>query len=170
MADAILAADRLREVVDYNPETGVFIRKVRLAQRHQVGDRADVSINTGPMAGYRRVSVDSKRFLAHRCAWLYVHGEWPNQDIDHLNGDKGDNRIANLRNVSNDVNRQNLRVARRDNKSGFLGVHFHKETGKWRARVQFRGKTVEAGLHETPEQAHEAYLRLKRKIHEGCTI
>ena len=124
MADAILSADRLRAVVEYDPETGVFVRKVRLAQRHQAGDRADFRINKGPMTGYRRLSLDSKRFLAHRCAWLYVHGDWPQGEIDHINGDPGDNRIENLRVVEAQTNAENKRRARSDSRSGLLGFLF----------------------------------------------
>ena len=170
MAADILSAERLREVVDYDPATGVFTRKVRLAQRHQVGDRADFVITAGNQRGYYRVCVDSRRYMAHRCAWLCVHGAWPEHDIDHINGDRGDNRIANLRDVPNQINRQNMRGPRSDNKSGLLGVHWHEGTQKWRARVQLEGRVIEAGLHETREQAHAAYLQVKRKAHEGCTI
>lgn len=170
MADAILCAERLREVVDYNPETGEFFRKVRLAQRHHVGDRADFRINEGPMTGYRRLSVDSKRFLAHRCAWLHVHGEWPAREIDHINGDRGDNRIANLRAVQAQTNAENKRRARSDSRSGLLGASYHSQVGKWRARVQFKGKTYNFGVYDTPEEAHAAYVEAKRKLHAGCTI
>lgn len=170
MADAILTAARLREVVHYDHATGAFTRTVRLAQRHQVGDRADFSINHGPMTGYRRLSLDSRRYLAHRCAWLYVHGAWPEHDIDHINGDKGDNRIANLRDVPACVNLENKRGARRDNASGLLGVHLHRQSGRWRARIRHDGKAVHIGMFDSPEAAHAAYLETKRKLHEGCTI
>lgn len=170
MADSILSADRLREVVHYDPDTGVFTRKVRLAQRHKAGDRADFRINHGGMTGYRRLSVDRKRYLAHRCAWLYVHGEWPEHDIDHVNGDKSDNRIANLRDVPNMVNRQNVHGPRIDNSSGFLGVYFHPQTGKWRARISHAGKSISLGLFDSPQSAHESYLETKRVLHSGCTI
>lgn len=169
MADEILAA-RVRELFHYDPATGVFIRKVRLAQRHVVGDRADFLVTGGGLTGYRRVSFDSKRYLAHRVAWLYVHSVWPSKDIDHINGDRGDNRIANLRDVPNSTNRENMRAARVDNASGYLGVHFHKQAKKWRARIQVSGKSRHIGLYDTPEEAHAAYVKAKRKIHEGCTI
>ena len=163
-----MQADRVRELIDYNPHTGAFTRKVRTAQRHQVGDRADFIVKSGQQAGYRRVSLMSKRFMAHRVAWLYVHGEWPAQDIDHINGDRGDNRIANLRDVSARVNRENIRSPRVDNTSGYLGVMSHQ--GRWRARVQVNGSSVSLGCFDTPEEAHQAYLEGKRKYHEGCTL
>lgn len=171
MADSILTAERLREVVDYDPDTGVFIRKVRLAQRHQVGDRADFVVTGGHLKDYRRVSLFSERFLAHRLAWLYVHGEWPKHDIDHINGDKGDNRIANLRDVPNAINRQNMRRARSDSlTSRYLGVHYHLKGKKWRARIQVNGKCIQVGMFDTEEAAHAAYVEAKRLIHDGCTI
>lgn len=168
MADEIIAA-RVREIFHYDAETGIFIRRIRLAQRHQVGDRADFLVTSGGLAGYLRVAFDSKRYLAHRVAWLYVHGEWPTQDIDHINGERADNRIANLRDVPNLVNRQNIRKCRADNKgSGYLGVTLHQ--GKWRSRLQHNGKAIELGSFDTPEKAHQAYLEGKRKHHPGCTI
>jgi hypothetical protein len=159
-----LTAQRLREVVSYDTSTGVFTRLARTAQRHQVGDRADL-----PCAGgYRRIAVDSIKVQAHRAAWLYVHGEFPSGQIDHINGDRADNRLANLRDVAPGVNSQNQRKARKDNGSGFLGVTPHQ--GKWRPRVQLNGKPHYAGMYDTPEEAHAAYVALKRKLHEGCTI
>ena len=168
-ATAILSAAQVREVLDYNPETGVFIRKVRLAQRHQVGDRADTALTNPKMLGYRRVSLFSQRFLAHRLAWFYVHGVWPEKHIDHINGETGDNRIANLREADDQLNIENLRKAKIGNKVGLLGVIQHGET-QWRARIQLHGKGIHIGLFSSPEEAHEAYLVAKRKLHEGCTI
>jgi hypothetical protein len=169
MADSILTAERLREVVDYDPDTGVFIRKVRLAQRHQVGDRADFVVTGGGLKGYRRVSLFSQRYLAHRLAWLYVHGSWPKHEIDHINGNPGDNRIDNLRDVVTAVNSQNKRKARADNRSGFLGVTTHAP-GIYRASLYLNGKRIHDGLYGTPEAAHAAYIEAKREFHPGCEI
>lgn len=171
MADRDLTAHRLREVLDYDPETGVFTRKVRLAQRHKAGDRADFVVTGGNLKGYRRICVDSQRYLAHRVAWMYANGEWPKKFIDHINGDKGDNRLSNLRDVQPKVNVQNTRKPRSDNKSGFLGVHWHKQNRTWRARIQKDGKSINIGCFPSPEEAHAAYLDAKRQIHkEGCSI
>ena len=100
MAGDILSAERLRAVLSYDPETGVFTRTVRLANRHQIGDRADFIITAGNQRGYYRVSLDSERHLAHRLAWLYVYGKWPELTIDHINRNPSDNRIQNLRDVT----------------------------------------------------------------------
>lgn len=161
---------RVRELLDYDPQTGAFTRKVRTAQRHQTGSRADFLITTGIKVGYRRVSIDSQRFLAHRVAWLYVHGDWPAHQIDHLNCDRGDNRIANLRDVPHAVNMQNRRTPRTDNVNDCLGVVFMRSNGKWRARIQLAGKGRHIGVYETKEAAHAAYVNAKRQLHPGCTL
>lgn len=170
MAAAILTVERLRELVHFDPETGIFTRRVRTAQRHQVGDRADFLITRGPNAGYYRVSIDSQRFMAHRVAWLHVHGRWPDHDIDHIDGNRGNNQLSNLRDVRNVVNRENMRGPRADNSCGYLGVVFHAQSNRWRARIQSHGRTSHLGMFDTPQQAHEAYVLAKRRIHEGCTI
>lgn len=170
MAESDLTATRLRELVSYEPATGIFIRRVRTAQRHQVGDRADTVITTGARAGYRRIALNSERYHAHRAAWLYVYGFWPANLIDHINGDRGNNRIANLRDVTNSVNLQNVKGSRVDNTSGYLGVTFHKPTGQWRARIQANKKCYHIGMYPTAQDAYNAYLQEKRRVHEGCTI
>ncbi len=168
MADEIIA-ERVRELLKYDPETGIFTRKIRTAQRHKIGDRADFLVTSGNSEGYCRVSFDSKRYLAHRVVWLYVHGSWPELDIDHINGIKSDNRLANLREVDRSTNLQNMRHARKDNKTGFLGVYLHTQ-GRYVARIQKNGKCSYIGIFDCPKEAHEAYLVEKRKRHEGCTI
>lgn len=168
MAVEHLTAARLREIIHYDPDTGHFTRKVRAAQRHQAGDRADFAIKTGPMTGYCRVGIDSRRYLAHRLAWLYVHGDWPSNCIDHIDADRGNNRISNLRDVTDEVNRENMRRPRSDNTSGYLGVYSHQN--RWYARVQSKGRLVYQSGHETPEEAYSAYVVAKRKHHEGCTL
>ena len=168
MADEIIAA-RVRELLHYDPNTGIFTRKVRTAQRHKVGDRADFLIVGGNAEGYCRVSFDSERYLAHRVVWLYVHGKWPELDIDHINGNKSDNRLDNLREVDRSTNLQNLHVAKKSNKTGLLGVYLHTQ-GRYVARIQINGKGRYIGIFDCPKEAHEAYLVEKRKLHEGCTI
>ena len=164
-----LSVERVREALDYDQATGVFTRKLRTAQRHQAGDRADIQITSGPMSGYRRIALDSMKVQAHRAAWLYVYGEWPEHHIDHINGDRGDNRIDNLRDVPNGINRQNMRKPTKLKKlSRYLGVTLHQ--GKWLARVQHQGRCYSAGSHDTEERAFEAYVNLKRKLHQGCTL
>lgn len=170
MATDDLSAARAREVLDYDPLTGVFIRKVRLAQRHQVGDRADFIVTGGQLKGYSRISVDGKRYLAHRVAWLYVHGDWPAGLLDHKNGLKSDNRIDNLRPADHRLNNENQRGPRADGSSGYLGVHWDRLTEKWRARVTTGGRSIHVGLYDSAEEAHAAYVTAKRKIHEGCTL
>ena len=169
MASSIITVERLREVIDYDHERGVFVRKVRLAQRHKVGDRADYEVGSGGLKGYCMIGIDSRAYLAHRLAWLYVHGEWPENDIDHINGCRNDNRISNLRDVTNSVNRQNMRKSRSDSKSGLLGAATHLP-GVFRARVQLKGRLYHIGVFDSAEKAHEAYVKAKRLLHEGCTI
>lgn len=167
MADAILTAERLRELVTYNPLTGGFTRI------------KDIYRNANPLGpipanpagnGYCYVSVDGRRHLAHRLAWLYSHGAWPAGDIDHINGNRTDNRLANLRAVSREVNNQNRRKTRCNNKCGLMGVSWHAHSRCWRARIMIRGREISVGHYGTKEEAHAAYLEAKRTLHAGCTI
>jgi hypothetical protein len=152
-----LSVVSLREVLRYESETGAFFRvdsAIRVELRHP--------------RGYLQVNVLGQMYLAHRLAWLYVHGNWPTYQIDHINGVKTDNRIQNLRDVSPQENCQNVRGPRPGTHSGVLGVFPLR--GKWRAQVHLNGRSYWAGSHETREAAHEAYLELKRKLHSGCTL
>jgi hypothetical protein len=156
--------ERLMEVVSYDPETGVFRWRERPNRRIRAGDVAGSMQNT-----YWRVAIDGTEYLAHRLAWLYMNGEWPSVQIDHINGIRTDNRISNLRDVLPAVNCQNQRNAQAKNLSGYLGVST-KAGGKWLARIHKAGKPIRIGLFDSPEAAHQAYLEAKRRLHEGCTI
>lgn len=156
----MLTADRLREVLDYDPATGVFTWREKSAP--------DSRIRPGTVAGYvqhgyRLINVDNRQYRAHRMAWLYVHGEWPTDDIDHINGVRDDNRIANLREATRSENLQNQRRARRDNRSGFLGVSANGK--RWKAEIIEGVRRQHLGTFDTPGEAHEAYLAAKRRLH-----
>lgn len=165
MADEIIAA-RVRELFHYDPDAGIFTWRIKPAIRVAVGDRAG-ALNAH---GYRYIKFDGLQFKANRLAWLYVYGCWPSSFVDHINGDRSDDRITNLRDVSNQVNIQNERKARSSSASGIIGVTKHVRKGKWRADIGINGKNMYLGLFDTAEEARQAYLAAKRKYHEGCTI
>lgn len=103
--------------------------------------------------------------MAHRLAWLYMTGEWPRQEIDHIDGDRANNKWLNLRDVDHATNMQNRRVAQSNNVGGFLGVSRRAES----IHIAYVG-TKYIGSFRTPEEAHAAYVQRKRAAHDGCTI
>lgn len=163
----MLTQEFLKSQLHYNQETGVFTRIVQSSNFIKVGDVAG-SINKGR----RLLLVCGKRYFAHRLAWLYVYGKWPEHVIDHIDGNPDNNSINNLRDVPHCINLQNKRAPNKNNKSGFLGVIKSKAKIKqgWIARIILNKKTITIGTFNTPELAHSAYIEAKRKIHEGCTI
>ncbi len=164
MKDAV-TADSLREILDYDPETGVFRRKVRAS------NAASGSVAGSIMNGYVAISIGNQRYKAHRLAWLYVYGSWPKMAIDHINGNRADNRIYNIRLATQRMNRENLHSARSDNKSsGMLGAHWCEYHKKWKSHIRTHGKLIHIGYFKTAEEAHQKYLEAKRLLHEGCTI
>jgi hypothetical protein len=167
MATAILTRERLLSLVTYDPATGRFMR---LVDTYRKGALAGTNPGRVHANGYLYVSLDGYRYLAHRLAWLYVRGEWPAEQIDHINCDRTDNRIANLRAVSPRVNSENRRSAQSQNLVGLRGVSWHDHCKKWRARIMVRGVEHRLGQFDTAEDAHAAYLAAKRRLHEGCTI
>lgn len=168
MAKADLTAARLRELLHYDPTTGVFTWKVHRSGMAPKGSVAGSVYNTG----YWMIGVDRRYYSAHRLAWMYMHGSIPEGlVIDHINGEKLDNRIVNLRVVSPGVNNQNRRRVHIDKTSSApLGVCWDKTLKTWKASLRHNGRTVNIGNFKSPERAHEAYLSRKRALHEGCTI
>lgn len=118
--------------------------------------------------GYLEVEFRGVRVRVHRLVWFYVFGEWPQHDIDHINGVRDDNRICNLRDVTRSVNIQNQRASK--GASGFLGVSWMKNDKRWQAKITVNGICKHIGLYLTAEDAHAAYLNAKRQLHPGCTI
>lgn len=161
-----LTAERLRELLSYEPETGEFRWRVGRGGTAVAGGRAGY---TEPR-GYRQIGVAGRLYWEHRLVWLYVNGTWPSNQIDHVNGVKGDNRIANLREATVSENGSNQRQARTDNKTGLLGVYWNKEHKKFMAKIMFSGKHKYLGYFPTAEEAHQAYLKAKRELHSHCTL
>lgn len=159
-----LTRERMIQVLEYRPDEGTFFWRIS-GKGRTAGNVAGCANGDGHI----QICVDSVSYMAHRMAWLWVHGTWPNRQIDHINGVPYDNRIANLRDVSNSVNQQNQRKGW--GSSGLLGVTHYAAKGKWGASILPPGqKRRFLGLYDTPELAHEAYLKAKRILHEGCTI
>lgn len=165
MANEILTQERLKELLHYNPETGIFIWIVRTGMRNKVGCVAGTKNPTG----YIQIGIDRKFYRVHRLAFLYMTGYCDEtKAVDHINGIRDDNRYCNLRLVCALENRQNQKKAQINNKLGFLGVSASR--GKIRAIIMSNGKKSYLGYFETPELAHQAYLVAKRELHSSCTI
>jgi len=158
---AMLTAEQLREALDYDPATGLFRWKVQPSSKARV--KADDIAGCLTTDGYRHIMLDRKWHLAHRLAWLHMHGVWPIDQLDHRNGVRDDNRIANLREATRRQNSQNQRLANRTNTSGLLGAYPNHD--RWRAQIRFGGRCYNLGTFDTPEAAHAAYLAAKRHLH-----
>lgn len=163
-SNSTLTTERLRQLLHYEPETGAFTWLARTAQRVQIGDVAG-SKNSD---GYLVIAINRIRYKAHRLAWLYMHGVFPANHIDHIDGNPSNNRITNLRDVTRGVNMQNQRKARTNNKLGILGVICNRKS--FRAEIMVDGNVRRLGTFKTPELAHQAYLDAKRRLHPACTI
>lgn len=148
-----LTQERLKELLDYSPETGEFVRKVQRAGNAKVGQKAGTYFN-----GYLTIRVDGRKYPAHRLAWLYMYGYFPERPlvIDHIDQNPSNNRIDNLRAVTQAVNQYNRSASR--------GCSPHKN--KWQARLKVKDKLLYLGLFDTEEEAHNAYLRAKATVTE----
>lgn len=172
-----LEAATLRDLLHYEPETGVFIwkaRPLRTASRQQ-----DKNWNTrfaGQVAGslwrrdgrrpqnYWGICVFGKMYQAHRLAWVYMTGSWPTKWIDHRDGDGLNNSWSNLREATPSQNNQNSK-RQKNNTTGFRGVSYHKYKGKFRAKINVNGVSNHLGYYSTAEDAHAAYRRAAVRIH-----
>ena len=145
---SMLTHARLLELLDYDPKTGFFTRKVSLSSRSQVGERAGTAGKH-----YRFICVDGKNYAEHRVAWFYVHGSWPTGDLDHEDRQGHHNWIENLRPASESQNTFNS--SKRTNLSGFKGVSLQK--GKFVAVIRVKGKKLHLGTFVTAEDAAKRY-------------
>lgn len=154
-----VTAERLKEMFLYDFDLGIFTRLTD-TKRSKAGDM----VGNLSGAGYQQFSIDGRMYQSHRLAWLYVYGEYPSLDIDHINGIKTDNRIANLRLATESQNGFNVGI-RSDNKSGFKGVHKDSKSGKWVAEAKIHGKKFRLGRFGDAEDAANAYKVFASKAH-----
>jgi len=162
-----VTAERLRELLHYDPRTGLFTYRVSRG-RFAAGTAAGHQEK-----GSNRINIilDGRLYRAHRLAWLYITGEWPKLEIDHKDTDQSNNRWNNLRDVTSTVNKQNRRCAPSGKKySPLLGAQWCIQRKKWKASIKVDGKVKHIGFFETDVAAAAAYLDAKRKFHEGCTL
>jgi len=159
----LLTQEEVREMFSYNEKTGdlVWFKRNDKHNNRLIGKVAG-SLNTD---GYLRISIRSKIYLAHRLVWLHVHGTWPEQDLDHINGNKSDNRIANLREATDSENNQNRKVRNSNNTSGYPGVYWLDERQKARALISINGKMIHLGYYDTKEEAIAARQEAKNIYH-----
>ncbi len=151
MSDELTQAEAER-LFHYDPETGNLIRRITVGSRSREGDVAGHHLHHG----YRAVGINSVKYLVHRVVWLIIHGEFPPKEIDHINGDKSDNRLTNLRAVSRHENNRNLKLSKR-NTSGVIGVSYDKRRNKWIARIQSEACTQKSlGEFQNKSDAIEA--------------
>jgi len=167
-SERLIPASILPELLDYDPSTGLFVWRERPVERfaHMVDPEIRCRLWNGQFArkpalfaqhngGYFSGAIFNMQVLAHRVAWAISHGAWPAGTIDHVNGDKRDNRLSNLRDVPHAQNMKNLRL-RRNNRSGVNGVYWAEHAGKWRAEIKADGKRVHCGYFDSIEEAERA--------------
>jgi hypothetical protein len=159
-----LDANTVRELLIYDPKNGALYWRVSICGIFRIGPCADMPSSRQ----YRRIKILGTEYFTHRVVWVYVHGKWPVQEIDHINGIKDDNRICNLREATREINMQNMRKAAKTSTHGYMGVSRSLE--KWQSRIRINGIAKYLGTFDTPEAAHGAYIAAKRTHHPGCTI
>lgn len=152
--------ESMKNELSYCPQTGEFLW---IVSKKGVKNPSRPAGCISKALGYRLIGIQQQRLYAHRIAWAFVYGVWPTNQVDHINGNRSDNRICNLRAVTHAENQQN--VHGRSNKFGYTGVDRNPKTGRYTARVVIDKVKYNLGQHDTPEQAHAAYLQAKQVRH-----
>jgi hypothetical protein len=167
MAKADLTAERLREILHYDKDTGSFTwaHDVRCGHRNeQLKYRKGSSAGYVNKQGYLMICIEQRSYRAHRLAWHHVTGEWPTSLLDHKNEQKADNKWDNLRLADKSLNSLNRRKPPANNTSGYKGVTFHAASGLWKASLVVQGKTHSLRYHKTPELAYAARVAAERRL------
>jgi hypothetical protein len=148
MTNQTFTQNELKTLLDYNQDTGLFTWKLYRGGTAKVGDTAGkVEAN-----GYHRIKVNGKLYLAHRLAWFYEYGIWPDKDLDHINRIKTDNRLVNLRVATRSENIQNTGL-RKNNSSSVIGVSWNNQKSMWRAYITKDYKQIHLGLFKSKDEA-----------------
>jgi len=164
MAATIITQNSLKEILSYDPETGIFTNKNTRGRAKENAIAGCINKKTR----YVVLRINYSLYQAHRVAWFYMTGNWPIKQIDHINHNRSDNRWVNLREATNQQNNWNL-PAKKTNKSGYRGVHWDNDRRKWRSRIVIDGKCVHIGMFECPKEAHLAYMKVAKKLYgEFC--
>lgn len=158
-----LSAELIKTLLDYDADTGVLTWKSGIA-----GVPSGARAGHETRRGYIEVKIFGRRYKAHRLAWLHYFGEQPSSDIDHRNGTKSDNRIANLRLCTDQENSHNQH--RPQGANPYLGVSLHRPSGLWQAAIKLNRKQRHLGYFKTPEAARDAYVAAKRQLHPTSTL
>lgn len=153
-----MTQERLKELVYYDSHSGIFTRRIVLNNNTKIGDK----IGTKTSHGYLSACVSKEKHYMHRLAWLYVYGVMPEQ-IDHINHNRMDNSIINLRNVTHSENHKNMSLYKR-NKSGKHGVTWDKERNRWGARITFNGKIKTLGRYKKLDDALMAREKAEKDV------
>ena len=156
----MVTVDRLKELLSYDSAAGTFTWRVSRGGRVRVGSIAG-KLNK---EGYRVIGVDKRHYFAHRLAWLYMYGKFPEGDVDHIDHNRLNNSIANLRVVTRSENQQN-RTKQKNNKSGFKGVKWSTCKSKWHAQIAVNGVKKHLGYFESPTSAYAAYQTAAASMH-----
>lgn len=143
---------RVRELFDYNWKTGDLSWRTTGEPIRRLHPR-----------GYYRVTFDGKQFLVHRLIWFYLHGRWPSDEIDHVNGIPTDNRLSNLREASHSQNMKNRKKHNNQSRSPLKGVK--KCRSRWGAQIMVDGDKIHLGVFNTQEEAYEAYCNAAKIFH-----
>lgn len=157
---ALIAHDKLLSLLSYDPIKGAFSWR-------RSGKAAGTPRKSN---GYIQIAVSNRIYLAHRLAWFYAYGKWPESQIDHINGDPRDNRLQNLREASPAQNMQNIRTVRRDSTSGHTGVSWHARDRRWVASITVAGKKVSLGRFTDKTLAISAYESAKPNVHPFSAV
>ena len=155
--EIMISKENIREYLEYDRDSGTF----KWAKDVSIRSRKGMIAGTISSRGYVTICIHRTFYKAHNLAWLYVYGEYPKFEIDHINHIQSDNRIINLRDVTPVENARNQPKHKR-NKSGVNGVSFHTATGKWRARITVNGKFISLGLYHNLDDAKNARINANR--------
>lgn len=162
-----ITRDRLKKLLFYDPDTGIFLWETRTGKRGKPGEVAGCVIN---ITGYIQIRIDSKNYFAHRLAWFYMTGKWPTYMIDHINDDnnpesvnRADNRWCNLREVDNRGNQSNRKIHR---EGRLVGAYYNKIKQKWVSQIGIDGKRKHLGYYETEQEASDVYQKALTELNK----